>query len=165
MSSLSPSHMSHLRAASPQLIVVGIFCLGLVLLLGCGGKEEEKTPEQSEKTESNMDQEVFDRATSAFAKALIGTWVMGLPKNHPQYDPSKLPENPMEFRFTAANTGYMGFENQQSVFVYSVSGKVITLNYEGVEGDPQSMPFSLLSEDMISLHINGTNVIFARKGK
>ena len=113
----------------------------------------------------SMDQEVFDRASEAFAKALVGTWVMGLPKNHPQYDPSKLPENPMEVRFTASNTGYLGVEDHQASFVYSVKGKVITLHYGGADTDPQQMPFSLLSADMISLNMDGENIIFARKGK
>ena len=43
-------------------------------------------------------------------------------------------------------------------------GKVITLNIEGTK-DPKEMKFSLLAEDMISLEIEGTNMIFARKGK
>ena len=153
--------MSHQRIVLSHPLIVGTLCLSLFFLPGCGGKEE-KTPEQLGKPKS-MDQEVFDRATKAFAKVLVGTWVVGVPKTHPEYDPTKVLENPLEYQFTADNTGYLDMGVKKFVFIYSVSGKVITLNIEGE--DPEEMKFTLFSEDMISLEMDGRNIVFARKGK
>ena len=152
--------MSSLLYMFYRSVLAGMLSLGLVLFSSCG--KEEKTPEEVGKPNS-MDQKVFEAATKAFTKALVGTWVMGLPKSHPQYDPSKISKDTMEYEFTAENTGYMSAGNMKSTFIYSVSGKVITLNFEGGK-EPLEVKFSLLSPDMISLEIQDSNIMFARKG-
>ena len=153
--------MSSLLSVFYRPAMAGMLSLGLFFFSSCS--KEEKTSEEVGKPKS-MDQLVFDTATKAFAKVLVGTWVVGLPKSHPQYDPSKVSKDTMEYEFTAENTGYMSVGNMKSIFVYSVSGKVITLNLEGAK-EPLEVKFSLLSEDMISLEMQGSNMIFARKGK
>ena len=155
--------MSNLISVLSRPIATGILCSVLILLSGCG--KEETNPKQLGETNS-VKQEVLAKASSAFAKALVGTWVAGLPKSHPQYDPSNVSPEPLEYEFTAENTGSLGIGTQKAAFAYSVTGKVITLVMEA-EGQTEQMGFSLYSEDMISLGIgkDGANVIFARKGK